>query len=116
MKMYGNSVIDYGFKSLTDNRYKSARSERSSGFCMSAKPEKPYFNGHEMPVIGEIRGLRRNPIKFRVIFIWNKEFTGGIITAVSLENATKKDKQSLFVSGDVMQMIQSVVDFIKTEA
>lgn len=99
-----------------DCRYRSARSDRSVGFCMTAKPEKPYFNGHEMPVIGEVRGLRRNPVKFRVIYTWNKDFTNGTITAVSLENATKKDKQSLFVNGDILQMVHNVVDFIKTEA
>ncbi len=116
MKMYGNSVIDYGFKSVTDNRYKSARSERSGGFCMTAKPERVYFYGHKMPVIGEVRGLKRNPIKFRVIYTWNKDFTNGTITAVSLENATKKDKQSLFVNGDVIEMVQSVVNMYVTEA
>lgn len=116
MKMYGNSVIDYGFKSLTDNRYKSARSERSAGFCMTAKPEKPYFIGHEMPIIGEVRGLRRNPIKFRIIYTWNKEFTNGTITDVEMFGATRNDKNSLFVNGDLMGMVQSVIEFIKTEA
>jgi len=99
-----------------DCRYRSARSERSGGFCMSAKPEKVWFNGQNMPIIGEVRGLKRNPIKFRAVWAWNKEYTDGVITAVSLENATKKDKQSLFVNGDILQMVQDVVKFAKTEA
>ena len=115
-KYYGNQMIDGGMAHVQDCRYRSARSKRSSGFCMSAKPEKPYFNGQNMPVIGEVRGLRRNPIKFRVMYTWNKDFTDGIITAVELFGATKRDKTSLFVNSDVMQMVQSVVEFIKTEA
>ena len=81
-KYYGNQLIDDGLAHVRDNRYKSARSERSGGFCMTAKPEKPYFNGQNMPIIGEIRGLRRNPIKFRAVWAWNEDFTDGVITAV----------------------------------
>ena len=115
MKMYGNSVIDYGFKSVTDNRYKSARSERSGGFCMSAKPEKVWFSGQNMPIVGEVRGLRRNPIKFRVIYTWNEDFTDGTITAVELFGATKRDKESFFINGDVMEMVNSVVSLYTSE-
>ena len=99
-----------------DCRYRSARSERSGGVSMSAKPERPYFNRQNMPIVGELRGLKRNPIKFRVIYTWNKDFTNGTITAFELFGATKRDKNSLFVNGDITKMVQNVVEFVKTEA
>lgn len=96
--------------SKRDCRYRSARSERSAGFCMTVKPEKIYFNGQKMPVIGEVRGLRRNPIKFRAVYTWNENYTGGVIESVSLTGATKKDKVSMFVMEDIISLVNSVVD------
>lgn len=113
MKFYGNQIIDDGMAHVTDSRYKSTRSERPASFCMSAKPERVYFYGHKMPVIGEVRGLRRNPIKFRAVFTWNETYTNGTITAVELFGATKKDKQSMFITGDIINIVNSIVGLYK---
>ena len=98
-----------------DCRYQSSKGERAKGFCMTAKPAQ-WFNGNEMPITGEVRGLKRNPIKFHVIYTWNSTFTDGTITAVEMTGATKRDKNSLFVNGDIVSMVNKVVNFIKMEA
>nr|DAR88571.1 MAG TPA: hypothetical protein [Caudoviricetes sp.] len=114
-KYYGNQLIDDGIAYVRDCRYRSARSERSGGFCVTAKPEQVYFYGHKMPVIGEVHGLKRNPIKFRAVWVWNSDFTGGVIESAKLNGATKKDKVSHFVLGDIIGLVNDVVNLYKKE-
>lgn len=95
-----------------DCRYQSSRGERAKGFCMTGKPAQ-WFAGYNMPITGEVRGLRRNPIKYRVIYTWNETFTDGVTTSIEMTGATKRDKKSLFVNGDIMQIVHDVVEFIK---
>ena len=93
-----------------DCRYQSERSERSASFMASVKPERVYFYGHKMPVNGECRGLKRNKIVFRAVWAWNEDFAGGSIESVKFDGASRKDKASSFVLGDVIELINTVVD------
>lgn len=110
MKYYGNQLIDDGMTHIRDTRYQSTRSERSAGFCMSVKPERVYFYGHEMLIIGEARGLKRNKIVFRAVWVWDKDFMGGSIESIKLNGANKKDKVNSFVFGDVIGLVNEVVN------
>ena len=110
--MFANENYVQKTNSKRDCRYQSSRGERAKGFCMTAKPAQ-WFAGYEMPVTGEVRGLKRNPVKFRAVFTWNADFTDGVITAVELTGATKGDKGSLFVNGDITAIVSDVVNFIK---
>ena len=109
------TVINYDEYRNHDLRYKSERGEYAPSFVKSVKPEKIWFNGHEMPVIGEVRGLKRNPIKFRAVWVWNSNFTGGVIESVKFGGASKKDKASHFVLGDVITLVNDVVNLYKKE-
>lgn len=93
-----------------DNRYTSERGQYSPSFTMVVKPEKVYFNGHKMPVTGEVRGLKRNKIPFRAVVSWNKDFTDGVIESVKLECASRKDKANTLVLGDIINLVNEVIN------
>lgn len=98
-----------------DYRYKSNRGEFAPSFVMSVKPEKIYFNGHKMPVIGECRGLKRNKITFYAVWAWNDDFSSGVIESAKLNGATKKDEASSLVLGDIITLVNDVVNLYITE-
>lgn len=104
------TVINYDEYRNYDLRYKSKRGYYAPSFVKSVKPEKVYFNGNKMPVIGECRGLKRNRILFRAVWAWNDDFTGGRIESVQFDGASKKDKEALPVINDVISLVNSVVE------
>ena len=104
------TVINYDEYRNHDLRYKSERGQFAPSFVKSAKPEKIWFNGQKMPVTGEVRGLKRNKIVFRAVWAWNDNFTGGSIESAKLNGASRKDEASHLVLGDVITLINDVVN------
>ena len=110
------TMINYDECHNCDLRSKSERGYYAPSFVKAVKPEKVWFKGHKMPVIGEIRGLKRNKITFRVIFTWDNNFNSGVIESVKLNGASRQDKTSSLVLGDVINLVNEVVSMYITEA
>lgn len=110
------TVINYDEYRNHDLRYKSERGQFAPSFLKSVKPERVYFYGQKMPVTGECRGLKRNPIKFRAVWAWDNEFAGGSIESVQFDGASRKDKEALPVINDIIELVNEVVSMYKTEA
>nr|DAY30500.1 MAG TPA: hypothetical protein [Caudoviricetes sp.] len=108
------TVINYDLYRKSYLRYKSERGLYAPSFVKSVKPVKIWFNGHKMLVIGEVRGLKRNRILLRAVWVWNRDFTSGSIESAKLDGASRKDKASSLVLGDVIGLVNDVVNLYIT--